>query len=178
MAHNIDADIIAVVDDDIVSLGTWGKNVLTGSATEVTQCEINLPAFDAVGATNYRHLWHRGLRLQVPSTRDYSVKIVRETPDIQADFWNGDPDVDAVCRMAYAPQCNVDPARFPLSTNRMTSFNSKNTFISHRTLKNYYLIPHLGRTDDIRASFHLQAKQNTVVYVRQVCIRTGMRTIS
>ena len=30
------------------------------------------------------------------------------TVDIQADFWNGDPDIDAICRIEHAPICEFD----------------------------------------------------------------------
>jgi hypothetical protein len=40
----------------------------------------------------------------------------------------------------------------------MGPFNSQNTFIAGECLKDYFLFPHVGRMDDIWASFYLQAK--------------------
>jgi hypothetical protein len=85
-------------------------------------------------------------------------------PDIQADFWNGEPDVDAVCRMEHAPECQFDPSPFPMASNKISPFNSQNTFISGALLKDYFLFPHIGRMDDIWASYYLQAKGYKVVY--------------
>ena len=44
--------------------------------------------------------------LQLLSKREYknvSKKVI--CPEIQADFWNGDPDIDALCRLEHAPEC-------------------------------------------------------------------------
>ena len=77
---------------------------------------------------------------------------------MQADFWNGDPDIDAVCRMEHAPECDFDPGRFPMAANKMGPFNSQNTFLSGSCLKDYFLFPHVGRMDDIWAAYYVQAK--------------------
>jgi hypothetical protein len=78
--------------------------------------------------------------------------------DVQADFWNGDPDIDATCRLEHAPECEFDPRAFPMCSNKMGPFNSQNTFIGGEWLKDYFLFPHVGRMNDIWASFYLQAK--------------------
>lgn len=158
-AHDMGADIVAVVDDDNIPLDGWGSNLFLGRETEVNYYETDLPAFDAVGATNYKHLWHRGFPLQLIAQRDYSRKTLRRiVPDIQADFWNGDPDIDAVCRMEHAPECLFDDACFPMSSNRLSPFDSQNTFIKAILLKDYFLFPHVGRMDDIWAAYYAQAK--------------------
>lgn len=57
---------------------------------------------------------------------------------MQADFWNGDPDIDAVCRMIYAPNCIFDVKYFPFATNTMSPFNSQNTFLHKSVMKDYF----------------------------------------
>ena len=32
---------------------------------------------------------------------------------IQADFWNGDPDMGTICRMEHRPDCKFDEKYFP-----------------------------------------------------------------
>jgi hypothetical protein len=86
--------------------------------------------------------------------------------DVQADFWNGDPDIDAVCRMEHAPECDFAPGVFPFASNRMGPFNSQNTFLRGDMLKDYFLFPHVGRMDDIWAAYYVQAKGYQVVYQR------------
>jgi hypothetical protein len=164
-AHDMKADIIAVVDDDNIPNGDWGQNLMIGKETEVNYYETDLPVFDPIGATNYEHLWHRGFPLQLLPKRDYSKKSKKKiTPDVQADFWNGDPDIDAICRMEHAPECNFDAAFFPIASPKLSPFNSQNTFLSAKFLKHYFLFPFLGRMDDIWASYYVQAKGGVVVY--------------
>ena len=132
---------------------------------EVNFYETDLPAFDPVGATNHPHLWHRGYPLQLIPKRRYDRKSRRKIRvDVQADFWNGDPDIDAICRMEHAPECDFDPGRFPMAANKMGPFNSQNTFLRGALLKDYFLFPHVGRMDDIWGAYYLQAKGAKVLY--------------
>jgi len=158
-AHERKAGIVALVDDDNIPLAGWGEDLLVGREVEVDYYETSLPAFDPVGATNYPHLWHRGYPLPLVPMRDYSNKT-RKTVyvDVQADFWNGDPDIDAICRLEHAPECDFDARAFPMTSNRMGPFNSQNTFLTGECLKDYFLFPGTARMQDIWASFYLQAK--------------------
>ncbi len=164
-AYDMKADIVAVVDDDNIPLPGWGANLLVGTEAEVNYYETDLPAFDPVGATNHAHLWHRGYPLQLIPKRRYDRKSRRKIRvDVQADFWNGDPDIDAVCRLEHAPECDFDPGRFPIAANKMAPFNSQNTFVPGPLLKDYFLFPHVGRMDDIWAAYYVQAKGAKVVF--------------
>jgi hypothetical protein len=159
------AERVAVVDDDNIPYPGWGENLMVGCPTEVTEYQTDLPAFDPVGATNHSHLWHRGYPLQLLPKRDYKTKRPATiTPDVQADFWNGDPDIDAICRMEHAPECDFDRARFPMAANKPAPFNSQNTFLSGRLLPHYFLFPHIGRMDDIWAAYYVQARGARVVF--------------
>jgi hypothetical protein len=165
MAYEMGADIVAVIDDDNIPLPGWGTNLIVGQDVEVNWYETDLPAFDPVGATNHGHLWHRGYPLQLLPQRDYSRRsrqIVHA--DVQADFWNGDPDIDAICRLEHAPNCDFDHNCFPLASNRIAPFNSQNTFLTREVLKDYFLLPFCGRMDDIWAAYYLQAKGRKVVF--------------
>ena len=85
-AKDMKADIVALVDDDNIPYEGWGQNLMIGKETEVNFYETDLPAFDPVGATNHRHIWHRGFPLQLLPKRDYSQKSHRKiVPDVQAD---------------------------------------------------------------------------------------------
>jgi len=153
------------VDDDNIPFEHWGQQLMVGREVEVNSYQTDLPAFDPVGATNLHHLWHRGYPLQLLPRRDYS-RVSRHSihVDIQADFWNGDPDIDAICRMEHAPDCRFDDKYFPMASNRMSPFNSQNTFITRAVLKHYFLFPHIGRMDDIWAGYYVQAKGYKVAY--------------
>lgn len=165
IAHDMGADVVAVVDDDNIPLEGWGEDLMVGRETDVHWYATVLPAFDPVGATNYPNLWHRGYPLPLLPKRDYRSKSrKRITVDIQADFWNGDPDIDAICRMEHAPVCDFDPACFPLAANAFSPFNSQNTFLSRVVLQDYFLYPHIGRMDDIWAAYYVEARGHHVAY--------------
>lgn len=164
-AYDMGANVVAIVDDDNIPYDNWGTDLMIGRVVETKYYHSDLDAFDPVGATNYPYLWHRGFPLQLLSKRDYSrFRYVPIIPDVQADFWNGNPDIDAICRMQYAPECVFRDKCFPIASNAFSPFNSQNTFISGRLLKDYFLFPRIGRMDDIWASYYVQAKGACVVY--------------
>ena len=53
VARQLNAELIAVVDDDNIPLDNWGTSVRVGQETEVTEFITDDPAFDPIGATNY-----------------------------------------------------------------------------------------------------------------------------
>ena len=159
------ADIVAVVDDDNIPYKNWGKNLLINKKTKVNFYKTNALAFDPISVTNHKNLWHRGFPIQILDKRNNikkQKKIIK--PDIQADFWNGDPDIDAICRMEHHPICKFKDKYFPLASNKVSPFNSQNTFISKKVLPHYFLFPHIGRMDDIWASFYVLIKGFKVAY--------------
>jgi hypothetical protein len=160
------AEIIASVDDDNIPLDNWGETIYIGKPTNVYYYESNEIAFDPIGVTNHNDLWHRGFPIQDLHQRCNKYKITRKTiiPDIQADFWNGDPDIDAMCRLEHKPMCFFDDKYFPLATNVFSPFNSQNTFFSRAALKRYLVIPGIGRMDDIWASYYMESLGFKVVY--------------
>ncbi len=159
------ADIVAVVDDDNIPYKSWGKNLLINKKTKINFYKTTSLAFDPISVTNHKNLWHRGFPIQILKNR-HKIKKQRKViePDIQADFWNGDPDIDAICRMEHHPICKFKDKYFPLASNKVSPFNSQNTFISKKVLPYYFLFPHIGRMDDIWAAFYVISKGFKVVY--------------
>jgi hypothetical protein len=168
LAAQTKPDVIALIDDDNIPFEGWGENIFVGSEIEANYYNTELPAFDPIGATNYPALWHRGYPLQLLSKRRYEPPVKRRLRvDVQADFWDGDPDIDAICRMEHAPDCRFDPDLFPIASNRIAPFNSQNTFLAGSLLPYYFLFPEIGRMNDIWASYYLQAATNaTVIFQR------------
>lgn len=165
LAYQLGADVVALIDDDNIPLPHWGHNLLIGSTCEVDYYQIDQDCFDPVGATNHAALWHRGFPLQMLSKRTYPPAQPRPiTPVIQADFWNGDPDIDAVCRMEHAPECDFDADVFPMASNKIAPFNSQNTFLARSVIRDYFLFPYVGRMDDIWAAFYVQSLGHQVVF--------------
>jgi glycosyltransferase involved in cell wall biosynthesis len=158
IALEMGADIIATVDDDNVPHPDWGRDLLIGRSVPVRQYRCTEAAFDPIGASNYPNLWHRGFPIQLVAARDYSDHVnTHEVVRVQADFWDGDPDVDAICRMIHRPICRFDPAAFPFTSPCIAPFNSQNTFIDFRLMPDYFMFPGIGRMDDIWGAYYLQA---------------------
>tara|TARA_R110001632_G_scaffold96504_1_gene202877 strand:+ start:6491 stop:7420 length:930 start_codon:yes stop_codon:yes gene_type:complete len=165
-AIKMGAEIIANMDDDNIPLDNWGKNLLVGKEVNVYYYETDETAFDPIGVTNHNNLWHRGFPLQLLKERQSKYKITRKKikVDVQADFWNGDPDIDAICRFEHSPMCFFDDKYFPLASNSFSPFNSQNTFFSREAMKKYLLIPGIGRMEDIWSSYYLESLGFNVVY--------------
>lgn len=164
-AYNLGADIICTVDDDNIPLDNWGKELFINNRLNLKQYRVNETAFDPIGATNYKNLWHRGFPLELISQRSYQdYSFVEVIPDIQADFWNGDPDIDAVCRLEHRPECIFKNKFFPFTSNKLSPFNSQNTFLNRKVMFDFFLFPHIGRMDDIWAAYYVLAKGYKVIY--------------
>lgn len=166
-ALNRYADLIALVDDDNIPYFCWGDDIKIGKEIEIPEYTSSLlPVFDPLSVTDYSNLWHRGFPIELLSEREYNYKLKTIIPDIQADFWNGQPDIDAVCRMNNP---NLDVAfyldYFPFTTNLISPFNSQNTVISREVAKDgYFLFPFIGRMSDIWIAYYITAKGYKVIY--------------
>jgi hypothetical protein len=160
--------IIASVDDDNIPLDNWDEDIIIGKETNVYYYETEDIAFDPIGVTNYKELWHRGYPIQLLYGRNNRYKITRKImiPDVQAMFWNGDPDIDAVCRLEHKPMCFFDDKYFPIATNSFSPFNSQNTLFSREALKKYMVIPFIGRMDDIWGGYYLESLGFKVAYTK------------
>jgi hypothetical protein len=164
-AYERGAETIALIDDDNIPLKNWFTNIHLGKDLRCKKIHTNKKIFDPVGYTNHSTLWHRGLPLELVNNRKYKLeKKVLIKPDIQANFWNGDPDIDAICRMLFKPECNFKKKYFPFFCKKISPFNSQNTLLQRKVIKDYFLFPHIGRMDDIWASFYVTAKKYNVIY--------------
>ncbi len=74
---------------------------------------------------------------------------------VMAGFWLGEPDVDAATRIAH--RLDVTGYRldhnFFLAPGAHAPFNSQNTVLARAAIPAYFLSPHVGRYDDIFASY-------------------------
>ncbi|MCA1846716.1 MAG: hypothetical protein LC792_26690, partial [Actinobacteria bacterium] len=172
LARELGAEVVASVDDDNIPDDSWGQGLFVRNEVEVNFYDTDIAAFDPIGATNHPHLWHRGYPLQLLPARDYGSCSRRTVHcDVQADFWNGDPDIDAICRMQFAPDVTFDEGRFPMASNAIAPFNSQNTFIAGEWLGNYFMFPHIGRMDDIWGAYYLQGCGAKVVFNKATVVQ-------
>lgn len=162
-AHNKGYDLIATVDDDNDPYTEkWGKNLLFDTGKVLTEVLSDDIVVDPINTTNYFQYWHRGFPIQLVADRLYRYMGSKETFDIQANFWDGDPDIDAICRMIYKPSCTFHVQ--PFFTRKFSPFNSQNTILKREVIPHYFMFPFVGRMDDIWASYYVEALGYKVVY--------------
>ena len=129
-AYDQGADIIATIDDDNIPYDNWGDNILINKEIEIDLFSHKTSnVFDPISPTNHSDLWHRGYPIElVPNKNniEYKGKTIRKIL-IQADFWDGDPDIDALCRLSKMPVCKFNKFN-PFGSNQIAPFNSQNTF--------------------------------------------------
>ena len=165
-ANSHDYDVVATVDDDNIPLRGWGEMFegfrLRGFARGVSRIREYTPMeckfFDPLSITKHHHLWHRGFPIQHVSKRLGLTSKLIESPvfDVQANLWNGDPDVDAVCRMIHNPEVEFDDVTSYYCSSAIAPFNSQNTLLSSRVLKDYFVFDRCGRMDDIFGAYIVQ----------------------
>jgi hypothetical protein len=159
-AYNSGADIIATIDDDNIPYQCWGEKLYVGhdiQEVEIYDCVTSV--FDPLSATNNNHLWHRGFPIQLIDKKN-DIKLMGRNYtyiDVQADLWDGDPDIDAFERIAWKP-CVKFTVETPYMGRAISPFNSQNTFLSRDCFPDYCVLPFVGRMDDIFGSYILQAK--------------------
>lgn len=156
-AYRRGADVIATVDDDNIPYDDWGKDLLVGEEVEIDLWESENGFFDPLSVTNRPDLWHRGYPISlVPSKNNvnYMGKTKRKVL-VQANLWDGDPDIDALCRLSNMPCVKYDIEK-PYGSEQNSPFNSQNTFLAREVIPYYMVIPHVGRMDDIWGSYIIQ----------------------
>ena len=168
-SYQQDAEIIATVDDDNIPYDNWGDNILLGKEINIDLFNnIRCEYFDPLSVTNNNHLWHRGFPIEKLNDKnyiEYKGKI-NITPLVQAELWDGDPDIDAICRLIKKPIVKFDDVN-PFTTSQLTPFNSQNTFLHRSVLKNYSVLPYIGRMDDIWGAYILQRHHpNSIVFTK------------
>lgn len=166
-AYNKGSEIIATVDDDNIPYDNWGQNLLVGREVEVDvyrnrRCNF----FDPFSVTNQKDLWHRGFpieNLDIKNNIDLvgteKIKVL-----VQADFWDGDPDIDAICRLTKKPLVKFNKFD-PFTTFNNAPFNTQNTFLHRSVFPHFSVWPYIGRMDDIWASYYFRQKfPKNIVY--------------
>lgn len=163
-AYKYGAEVIATVDDDNIPHEGWGKYLYVNEKAVVDGVATEQPVFDPLSAVS-RELWHRGFPIQLIPGKNNLKKAGNLKIDclVQADLWDGDPDVDAICRISMHP--NIKFNSVPFASETISPFNSQNTFLSRKVFPTYFLFPGIGRMDDIWASYVTQlAFPRSVVY--------------
>lgn len=158
-AYNQGADVIATVDDDNIPYENWGKNLLIGRPCVMDSFTSGKNILDPLQFTNNINLWHRGYPIQLLRDR-HTIEYEGswdQLKNIQADLWDGDPDIDAICRISQSPEVEFYDIN-PCTSPDIIPFNSQNTFLSRACFPHYMCLPFVGRMDDIWGAYLLQHK--------------------
>ena len=154
------ADVIATIDDDNIPYDNWGKDIKVGSYIEKRTLTSDLvcDSLHEHGSSSSRKIWHRGFPIQLLEQRyETKEKISTGYVDVEAGLWDGDPDIDAVCRIAGGPfDLKFSDKEFLIDNNCFSPYNTQNTFFSRRVSPSMCLLFNVGRMDDIWASYMTQ----------------------
>lgn len=165
-AYNLGAEIMATVDDDNIPYDDWGSNVFVNEEVEIDLWKSNNGYFDPLSVTKDNHLWHRGYPLEMVKSKNDIVYLGKKKRKVlvQADLWDGDPDVDAMCRLPHKPLIKYEITG-PYGSENISPFNSQNTFVAREIIPYYMMLPFVGRMDDIWGCYNLyKTFSNFVVY--------------
>ncbi|MCX7698097.1 MAG: hypothetical protein N2114_01345 [Candidatus Goldbacteria bacterium] len=162
------AEIIATVDDDNIPYKFWGKNIYINKEILVDYYNSDSIVADPLSITDYNYLWHRGFPIQLLPQKNKIKYLGKKKIKVlvQADLWNGNPDIDAIARIAFDnPIVKFKSIKEPFAFNRISPFNSQNTFLSREVIPYYCCLPFVGRMDDIWGSYILQHYfSNCIIY--------------
>jgi hypothetical protein len=165
-AYRRGAEIIASVDDDNIPYSGWGENMCVGQEEVVGFWKSDdCLAFDPLSMTSNNELWHRGFPLnEISKSRNPKWDGEEKTKILfEVGLWDGDPDVDAICRIMYNPKnlklFDTDMNLF--SSHLYAPFNSQNVFIAREAIGSYMVLPFVGRMDDIWGGYIAQYLLNT-----------------
>ncbi len=166
-AYKEGAEIMATIDDDNIPYDGWGKNCKVNKKAEFVLFKSKQSLFDPLSVT-FPNLWHRGFPIQLLADRNIiNAGLKKRDVLVQADMWDGDPDIDAVARITLAPEVKFKPSMIEFGSDKPGPFNSQNTFLSRKLFPDYFLFPHIGRMDDIWAAYYIQRKfPDSVIYAK------------
>lgn len=168
-AYKHGADVLALIDDDNIPYENWGEDIIVGKPlntyTNWTSDKLNV--FDPLYTTTASHLWHRGFPIDQIKSRNYKGEVVTNNtiiPQVQANLWNGNPDIDAIARLTLPFEVNFEKDYF--TTNlKYKPFNSQNTILSREIIPYFMLLPGIGRVDDIWGAYYVEKQMDLkVVY--------------
>lgn len=157
-AYDNGCDVLATIDDDNIPYDNWGDEIYVGEEVTYDCYKPDNGFFDPLAITKDNYVWHRGYPIELLQTRHnvtYEGKAKKKCL-VQANLWDGDPDIDAMARLTHKP-CVKYSIKEPYGSKRIAPFNSQNTFLAREVIPYYAVLPFTGRMDDIWGSYILQA---------------------
>jgi hypothetical protein len=169
-AYQMGADVIASVDDDNIPYDDWGTDLYVNQEIVCDLYDTTWhDVFDPLSVTARNEIWHRGYPIEYVPTRhnvEYKGKTKRKVL-VQADLWDGNPDIDAIARMAFNPSVKYSDITSPYCSHRLSPFNTQNTFFSRNAFPHFCAIPGTGRMNDIWGAYIFEYyNPSSVIYNR------------
>ncbi len=179
-AYAAGAEHVATVDDDNIPYDNWGQDVKVGQ--DVTyDCHRSTASayFDPLAPTQTNHLWHRGYPIEHLQTRHQIESLGKRTKKclVQANLWDGDPDIDAMARLTHRPLVDYKEIAGAYGSEQIAPFNSQNTILHRSVIPFYAVLPFIGRMDDIWGGggvFYNNTSRIQFSTMSPPCIRTAM----
>lgn len=161
-AYEQGSDIIVLIDDDnyVACEDYVGKHMnlgTTGNMSVVSSPTGWYNICDDLQDRQNRKFYPRGYSWsdRIDEVKD-NIWINKDIKTVvNAGFWLGDPDIDAVTRLA-APIDVISYKKdhnYALDKGIYSPFNSQNTAIHRDIVPIYFLVPDIGRFDDIWSSY-------------------------
>jgi hypothetical protein len=155
------ADVIATIDDDNIPYDSWGEGLKLGSTyiANMIKSELVCDILHEHSEATEKKIWHRGFPVQLLNLRRTRQLQKNQLAfvDVEAQLWDGDPDVDAVCRLSSGPfDLKFSDKSYLIDNNTFSPYNTQNTFFTRRVAPCMCLPYNIGRMDDIWASYMTQ----------------------
>ena len=168
------ADMIVSVDDDNAPIDDGYfhsfRRALGGPHRGIMSNNVD-NWFD-VGTLLQPRAKHRGFPSSIKAVNKFT-HVVDVKAGVAAGICLGDPDIDAVTRLALAPEVHqvsqLLEAGIVVNPHTWTVFNSQNTAVLRDLVPAWGMIPFVGRMDDIYASLICQR----VMRERNLHVRFG-----
>ena len=159
-------DAIIAIDDDNIRADDdhVGRHLAALAAGEIDSVSVESGWFNCCSLlveAQDRPFFPRGYPLQqrgrAPAASSYFRSAARVV--VNAGLWLGDPDVDAVTRLAMPVEAVAlrRTDNLALAKGTWCPFNSQNTAVHRDVLPAWFLSPGVGRCDDIWGSYVARA---------------------
>ncbi len=179
MALRDGAEVLISIDDD--NLPCPGQDFIGGHAVtgrDIEAAELSASSgwynlFDALDAVPAIPMWPRGHPYRHRGPQEVGSRLARAIVHVNAGLWLGDPDVDALTRIAIHPDVKrMKVQRGLLARDTFSPINTQNTAIHRKAMPAYYYVlmhepmhgSRLNRFGDIWSGYFVQKCAKTLGY--------------
>jgi hypothetical protein len=158
-------DMMISVDDDNLPSPGWlraHEHALTAGSMPFITCKSGF--FNPCDLLQFlpgdTRVWARGFPYGMRTPATYHRELAPCDVAINAGMWTGDPDVDAITRLALHPRAftpKTGPGPVVLGDGMWAPVNSQNTAIRRDVIPAYCYFEHTGRFADIWQGYFAQA---------------------